>query len=88
MCKECISQREMSTAMKQGIISMIPKANKNILFIDNCRLITLFTVDYKILTLAYANRLKSGLDHIVAETQSAFIKGRHISNNIRLVLDL
>ena len=29
-----------------------------------------------------------GLPHIVAETQSGFIKDRQISNNIRFILDL
>ncbi len=33
--------------MKQGIIYLIPKANKDILSIDNWRLITLLTVDYQ-----------------------------------------
>ena len=88
MYEECISQKEMSTTMKQGIISLIPKPDKDILLIDNWRPITLLTIDYKILSLAFANRLKTGLDNIVAETQSGFMKGRHISNNIRLVLDL
>ncbi len=36
----------------------------------------------------YANRLKTNLDSVISETQSGFLKGRHISNNIRLVLDL
>ena len=88
MYEECISQKEMSTTMKQGIMSLIPKPDKDILLIDNWRPITLLTIDYKIMSLAFANRLKTGLDNIVAETQSGFMKGRHISNNIRLVLDL
>ena len=88
MYEECISQKEMSTTMKQGIISLIPKPDKDHLLIDNWRPITLLTIDYKIMSLAFANRLKTGLDNIVAETQSGFMKGRHISNNIRLVLDL
>ncbi len=36
----------------------------------------------------YANRLKTNLDSIISETQAVFLKGHHISNNIRLVLDL
>ncbi len=88
MYKECIIRREMTVTMKQGIIYLIPKANKDILSIDNWRLITLLTVDYKVLALVYANRLKTSLDFIISETQSGFLKGRHISNNIRLVLDL
>ncbi len=88
MYKECIIRREMTVTMKQGIISLIPKANKDILSIDNWRPITLLTVDYKVLALVYANRLKTNLDSIISETQSVFLKGHHISNNIRLVLDL
>ncbi len=47
MYKECIIRREMTVTMKQGIIYLIPKANKDILSIDNWRLITLLTVDYQ-----------------------------------------
>ena len=32
--------------------------------------------------------MKSILDHIIDETQSGFMRQRHIANNIRLVLDL
>lgn len=64
-------------------------ANKEILSIDNCRPITLLTVDYKILSLVYANRLKKQiLILLFLKSESGFIKGRHISSNIRLVLDL
>lgn len=65
MCKECTSQREMSTTMKQGVISLIPKPDKNVLLIDNWRPINLLTIDYKILALAFASRLKIALGHIV-----------------------
>ncbi len=78
----------MITTMKQGVISLIPKPDKDNLLIENWRPITLLTIDYKILASVYAARLKICLPHIVAETQSGFIKDRHISNNIRLVLDL
>ncbi len=47
MYKECIIQRETTVTMKQGIISLIPKANKDILSIDNWHLITLLTVYYQ-----------------------------------------
>ena len=71
MYEECISQKEMSTTMKQGIISLIPKPDKDNLLIDNWRPITLLTIDYKIMSLAFANRLKTGLDNIVAEPSQA-----------------
>ena len=36
----------------------------------------------------YLLRLKQGLHHIIDEEQSGFMHGRHISNNIRLILDM
>lgn len=88
MYKECITQGEMTPSMKQGIISLIPKPEKDSTIIENWRPITLLTIDYKILALSYANRLKKGLDTIISETQTGFMKNRHISCNIRLILDL
>ena len=88
MYKECITQGEMTPSMKQGIISLIPKPEKDSAIIENWRPITLLTIDYKILALSYANRLKTGLDTIISETQTGFMKNRHISCNIRLILDL
>lgn len=88
MYNECLEQREMTTTIKQGIISLIPKPGKDLLLIDNWCPILLLTIAYKILALVYANRLKTGLHDIISETQSGFTKNRHITNNVRLVLDL
>lgn len=74
--------------MKQRPIILIPKSGKDKGVIDNLRPITLLNVDYKILTSAIANRLKLRLSQVISETQSGFIKGRLIHNNIRLILDL
>ncbi len=76
------------TTMKQGIIKLIPKPGKDLLYLDNWHPITLLNSDYKILAALYANRLKLCLREIISVTQSGFMKGRHISNNIRLVLDV
>lgn len=74
--------------MKQGLTSLIPKPNKDPQNIDNWRPITLLNIDYKLFALVYAKRLKSGLNEIINETQTGFMKNRHISNNIRLIMDL
>lgn len=36
----------------------------------------------------FASRLRDGLSEIIHETQTGFMKNRHISSNIRLILDL
>lgn len=38
--------------------------------------------------LVYAKIFKSGLNEVINETQTGFMKNRHISNNIRLIIDL
>jgi hypothetical protein len=59
-----------------------------VLLIDNWRPISLFNNDYKIVALLLAKIIKDVLDVIIDETQSGFMRNRHISNNIRLVLDI
>ncbi|MGL4561575.1 MAG: RNA-directed DNA polymerase [Brevinema sp.] len=86
--KQCLDRGELSESMKQGLITLIPKPNKDKNVLDNWRPITLLNSDYKILAAVYAGRLKPCLEEVISPTQSGFMKGRHISNNIRLVLDL
>lgn len=88
MYNECINRQEMTTTMKQGLITLIPKPGKDPLTIENWRPISLLNVDYKILAQAYAKRLKKNLEEIISENQNGFMAKRHISSNIRLVLDL
>ena len=54
MIKECIDKEEITTTMKQGIVTLIPKPDKDHLSLDNWRPITLLNVDYKILSLIFA----------------------------------
>ncbi len=74
--------------MKQGLICLIPKPNKDFSLLDNWRPITLLNSDYKILASVYAEKIKYCLAIIISNTQSGFLKGRHISNNIRLIIDI
>uniref|UniRef100_A0A669D202 Reverse transcriptase domain-containing protein n=1 Tax=Oreochromis niloticus TaxID=8128 RepID=A0A669D202_ORENI len=85
---ESIENNTLPPTLTQGLLTLIPKPNKDLLFIDNWRPISLLNNDYKIMALILANRIKEVLDTIIDETQSGFMRNRHISNNIRLVLDL
>lgn len=86
--EESIEKTLLPATLCQGLITLIPKLNKDPLLIDNWRPITLLNNDYKIIALVLAKRLKSVLHSIIDETQSGFMQKRHISNNIRLVLDV
>lgn len=86
--KESINKEALPPTLTQGIITLIPKPKKDLTILDNYRPITLLNNDYKIFAIVFAKRLKECLHSIIDETQSGFMKDRHIMNNIRLVLDL
>lgn len=48
----------------------------------------LLNIDYKIPALIIAERLKCVLNSVIEETQSGFMKNRHIINNKGLGLDI
>lgn len=85
---ESVENNTLPPSLTQGVITLIPKPNKDVLFIDNWRPICLLNNDYKIFAIILAKRLKVVLDTIIDETQTGFMRNRHISNNIRLVLDI
>ncbi len=85
---ECIQDNSLSSTMKQGLITLISKPGKDARHIDNLRPISLLNCDYKILAHIFSDRLKNKLNQVISESQSGFLKGRSIHNNIRLILDI
>ena len=79
---------ELSVSQRQGIIRLIPKKNKNLLYLKNWRPIPLLNVDYKIASKALALRLKEVLPAIINNEQTGYLEGRFISENIRLISDI
>ena len=56
--------------------------------ITNYRPISLTNVDYRLLAFILAQRMQKVVDKIISNDQSAYIKGRYIGTNIRLVSDI
>ena len=79
---------QMSLSQRNGIITLLPKKDKDLLLIKNYRPISLLTVDYKIIAKTLANRLKRFLSGLIDPDQSGFLKGRNIGSNIRLIMDV
>ena len=79
-----INQKRLCNSRYEGLITLLPKLNKNKL--DSCdyRPITLLNCDYKILSKVINNRLYPLLTKLVRDDQNGFIKGRNVGDNIRL----
>jgi len=83
--KYAIENNELSITQKQGVITLIPKKDKDPKYIKNWRPITLLNTDYKILTKYIAEFLKIQLENIIHKDQKGFLKGRFIGENINNV---
>ena len=77
-----------SISQRRGIISLIPKKNKNLEYLKNWRPLSLLNMDYKIATKALASRLEKVLPALIRSNQTRYIKGRYIGENIRLISDI
>ena len=82
------NNHNLTDLQKQVLITLLPKPNKDITFLSNWRPISLLNVDYKIATKSIANRVKQVLDRIIDPSQTGFIKGRYIGENIRLICEV
>ena len=78
----------LSISQRLGIISLIPKKDKNLEFLKNWRPITLLNTDYKIATKAIAMRLEKVLPKIIHPGQAGYIEGRYIGECIRTISDI
>ena len=78
----------LSVTQKQGIITCLPKPNKQRENLKNWRLISLLNVTYKMASTVISNRLKGVLDTLIYLDQKGFISGRFIGENIRLISDV
>ena len=62
----------MSVSQRNGVITLLPKKDKDHLLIKNYRPITLLTVDYKILAKCLAERIKHFIHTLIHSDQSGF----------------
>ncbi|XP_059072101.1 uncharacterized protein LOC131872684 [Cryptomeria japonica] len=78
---EALAQGSLGPSINKGIIKLIPKDGDKAL-IKNWRPITLLNVSYKIFAKILATRLAGILPKFICSTQTGFIKGRYILENV------
>lgn len=78
----------MSISQRLGLITILPKKDKDRLLLKNWRPVSLLTTDYNIITKMLALRLANILPTIIDHDQTAYIKGRYIGENIRTIADV
>ena len=82
-----LSDGRLSTSQGRAVISLLHKKGKKEL-LNNWRPISLLNTDYKILASVLADRLKLVLGSCISSDQNAYLKGRYIGNNVRLIDDV
>ena len=83
-----LKRQKLHNSARRGIISLIPKANKDTRILKCLRPIALLNIDLKILEKATANRIMTVIDGIIHHNQKGFMRNRRISANIRKVLEI
>lgn len=82
------SMAPLPKSMREGIITLIFKGGgKDRRDPATYRPITLLNVDYKLIAKAIAARMAGPLDTVVDVTQTAFLPGRHIGDNVMYHLE-
>jgi hypothetical protein len=74
---------KLPPSYSESALTLLPKPGKNLDEIRNWRPITLTNCDQKIITKALANRMAKHLDSIIVTTQTAYVPGRSVMDNIR-----
>ena len=78
---------EMDSRLNVTNICMIPKTERPIRMTE-LRPISLCNVGYKIISKVLCQRLRVCLPYLISETQSAFVAGRMISDNILIAQEM
>ena len=86
--KLAYQKKALSTSQRQAVIKLIEKKDRDKTLLKNWRSISLLNVDLKIISKAFASRLKTVLPSIIPSEQTAYIENRFIGESGRLISDI
>ena len=75
----------LTNSHRSSYLRLIPKEGKDKTILKNWRPITLSNCDIKIITKTIANRMTANLATIIGHNQTAYIKGRQITDNLHIM---
>ena len=78
----------LSVSQRLGIISIIPKGDKDKRYLKNWRPLCLLNSLYKLISGAISERIKPSLDTLIHGDQKGFIAGRYIGEVVRTTYDI
>ena len=84
---QAFEEKRFSISARRGILSLIPKKDKNLQSLNNWRPLTLLNMDYKLLSKLLALQIQPYLQEIISPHQTCFMKNRNITVNIRKALE-
>ncbi|XP_056864326.1 uncharacterized protein LOC130511383 [Raphanus sativus] len=87
LVNDFITSAELDTRLNMTNICLIPKTERPTRM-KELRPISLCNVGYKIISKVLCQRLKACLPSLISETQSAFVAGRLISDNILIAQEM
>jgi exonuclease III len=80
-----LATNKMPPSHYHSFLKLIPKPGKDLANLKNWRPITLSNCDHKLITRIYNNRLMAAVGNSIVSTQTAYIKSRNITDNIRMI---
>ena len=86
--QHAVANGELHISARRGILTLIPKKDRDPLTLKNWRPLTMLTIDYKLYAKVLDNRLKQVLPQVIAETQTGFMSQRNILTNIVKMIQL
>lgn len=78
----------LSKEQYRGVLTLIPKKNRDKRYINNWRPITLLNLDYKILAKSLSNKIQDVIPKLIHPDQSGFVRRRFIGINLRNTQDV